>query len=184
MAIQPFLLEQVLRAADEKDVRGSPIVTAIILQDPANAADLVPYLEETGSVASTNARRILCLFEASAVPHIVAALANREPAARMEGLEILWTLLASEPSHVVRDTLEQISNGLELFLGDKRPAPVELPPHIERDFLGRICDQAFLIVSELIDPEFDESRFRSLDESGRDHAIAQLRRGDFGRGLV
>ena len=184
MPVQPFLLEQALRVSDEKDVRNSPIVTAIILQDPANAADLVPYLEETGSVVSTNARRILCLFDAAAVPHVLTALANRTPAARMEGLDVIWTLLVTEAAPVVRDTLEQISAALEPLLSDRRPVPLELPSHIERDFVGRICDQAFLVVSELIDPGFDESRFRSLDEEGRDRAIAQLRRGGFGRGLV
>ena len=184
MPVQPFLLEQALRVSDEKDVRNSPIVRAIILQDPANASDLVPYLEETTSVVSTNARRVLCLFDARAVPHVVTALANRTPAARLEAIDVIWTLLASEPVHVVRDTLEQISAGLEILLADRSPVPVELPPNIENDFLGRICDQAFLVVSELIDPAFDESRFRSLDEDGRDQAIAQLRRGGFGRGLV
>jgi hypothetical protein len=114
----------------------------------------------------------------------VTALANRTPAARLEAVDVIWTLLASEPAPVVRDTLEQISAGLDKLLADRSPVPVELPPNIEDDFLGRICDQAFLAISELIDPAFDESGFRSLDEEGRDRAIAQLRRGGFGRGLV
>jgi hypothetical protein len=184
MPVQPFLLEQVLRVSDDKDVRNSPIVTAIILRDPANAADLVPYLEEANSVVSANARRILCLFEATAIPHVVAALASRTPTARMEALDVLWTLLVTESVPVVRDTLEQIAADLEPLLVDKRPLPLDPPPHIENDFRGRICDQAFLVVSELIDPDFDQSGFRAQDEEGRDQAIAKLRRGGFGRGLV
>lgn len=184
MAVPPFLLEQVLRLPEDKNVRNSPIVTAIILRDPANAADLVPYLDHADEVVSANARRILCLFAADAVPHLVAALANRSAAARTDGLDVLWTLLISEPAPVIRDTLEQIASDLEPLFADKRPLAVELPAHIERDFLGRICDHAYLVIAEILDPDFDQSRFRALAEDGRNEEIKRLKARGIGLNIV
>ncbi len=184
MAVHPFLLEQVLRLPEEKDVRNSPIVTAIILADPANAADLVPYLERRDGPVAANARRVLCLFDAAAVPHLVAALADRSAAARMDGLEILWTLLITESAPVARDALERIAPDLDPLFADKRQLPYELPPHVEHDFVGRICDLAFLVCTEILDPDFDQSLFRSLDDEGRDREIARLRQRGLRPGVV
>jgi hypothetical protein len=183
MAVTPQLLEQVLRLPEERDVRNSPIVTAIVLADPANAADLVPFLDQ-GDLAAANARRVLCLFGADAAPHLVAALRDAGPAARMEGLDVLFALLAGEAAPVIRDTLERIAPDLDPLLADQRPLPYEAPPQVEPDFLGRICDQAFLVCSELLDPGFDQTPFRSLDEEGRNREIAQLRRRGLRPGIV
>jgi hypothetical protein len=184
MPVHPFLLEQVLRLPKDKDVSDSPIVTSIILSDPANVADLVPYLEQTDSVMSANARRVMCLFEASAAPHLLSALSNRSVVARRDGVDVLWALMAGEPRYVVRDTLEKIASAVEFLLDDKRPLPDRMPPYIERDFRGRICDLTFIVLSHLMDPEFNQSLFRSLDDDGRDEAIARLRRRGLRPGLV
>lgn len=44
MAIDPRMLTQVLRTPRDEDVTASPIVRAVILGDPSNAADLVGAL--------------------------------------------------------------------------------------------------------------------------------------------
>jgi hypothetical protein len=185
MPIDPDLLQQALRTPESQDVTETPIVRAVILTDPANAADLVPSLDRSDSLEARNARRILAQFEADAVPHLLTALAATPGArARKEGLETLWTLLSLEDARVVRQRLVDSSAELGTLLRDTAPLPDEMPGHIERDFTGRICDLAYVVVRELLDREFDQSTFRALDDNGRDQAIRQLRLGGPGTAIV
>ncbi|HEX9076458.1 MAG TPA: hypothetical protein VF932_11805, partial [Anaerolineae bacterium] len=96
MPVNPQLLQVVLRTPESSDVTDSPLVRTVVLQDPANAAQLVPALEEAGTLQSQNARRILCLFKTDAVPPLLKALASAGADARKEGVEILWTILFGE----------------------------------------------------------------------------------------
>jgi hypothetical protein len=180
MAIDPQLLDQVLSTPESRDISASPIVTAVILSDPANAGDLVPNLEEIETNRSKNARRILCLFGAKAAPYLISALLNTGVNARKEGIEILWSMLLGENKWTIQDTLSQIGPHMEVLLDDRRPLPDHMPEYIERDFRGRICDLAYIVLQQLIDSEYDQSLFRSLDENGRDAEIARLKRRGFG----
>jgi hypothetical protein len=176
MTLDPLLLDQVLRTPEGRDVTESPIVTAIILADPAHVAALVPALDRPDSLEGRNARRVLCLFGPEAAGPLVAALAGAGLNARRKGLEVLWCLLAAEEPYTVLAALRQAGPGLDVLLDDRRPLPDDLPEYIERDFSGRVCDEAFLVARELLDPEYDQSLFRSLDEEGRDREIARFKR--------
>jgi hypothetical protein len=175
MAVDPELLSQALRTPETQDVTESPIVRAVILTDPANAADLVPPLTRSDTLESRNARRVLCQFTPEAVPHLLTALVGTANArARTEGLDVLWTLLAGEDDRAVRASLAGSEPELVALLRDDSPLVVEIPEYVERDFEGRVCDLAYIVVQELRDVEFDQSSFRALDDNGRDQAIRQL----------
>ena len=182
--IDPRLLEQVLSTPESRDVTSSPIVRAVILADVANAAVLVAALEQGETLASSNARRILCLFGPGAVPHVLGALRAAGPVARIEGLEVLWALLQGEERWTVRDMLTAGRSDLDLLLDDMRALPDEMPDYIERDFRGRIRDLAYIVVQELMDRDFDQSVFRSLDDPSRDEEIRRLRETGFGPRIV
>lgn len=179
MPIDPQLLSQILRTPRTQDVTQSPIVTAIILQDPANAADLVGALETAKTLEAYNARLILCQFESDAVPALVARLATAGLNARREGLDVLWALLITESPTTIRSSLKGVKDGLNLLLDDTAPLPDDLPAHIERDFSGRICDLAYVVIQQLLSPDFDQSTFRSMDNKSRDREIDVLKRKDF-----
>jgi hypothetical protein len=70
-------------------------------------------------------------------------------------------------------------DGLNLLLDDTTPLPDDLPAHIERDFRGRICDLAYIVIQQLLSPHFDQSTFRSMDNERRDREIDLLKRKDF-----
>jgi hypothetical protein len=180
MALDPTLLDQVLNTPEEQDISASPIVRAVILPDPANAAALVPALEHGPGLRARNARRILGGFAAAAAPHLLAALTGAGARARREGIEALFGLLTTEEGWVVRSTLEASQQGVEALLQDRTPIPDDLPEYIERDFEGRICDLAFIAIQELLDPEYDQSLFRSFDDRDRDEEIRRLLSGGFG----
>lgn len=172
MAVDPSLLTQALRTPDTADVTATPIVRAVILADPANAADLVPSLGHEDSLESRNARRVLCQFGPDAVPHLLAALvATGSPRTRAEGVEVLAAMLTMEDGHVVRDSLADGADDVRELLGDARPVPGDFPEHVEVDFSGRVCDLLYLAIRELLDTDFDQSSFRALDHDGRDAEI-------------
>jgi hypothetical protein len=179
MAIPPQMLAQVLRMPKTQDVTESPIVRAAILTDASNATELVDSLEQSQTLEAYNARRILCLFEADAVPHLLAKLDTAGLNARKEGLEILWALLAVEDVGTVRETLSAVKPDLDKLLEDTRPLPDDMPEYIERDVRGRICDLAFIVLSQLINREYDQSLFRSLDDRGRNEEIRRFKARGF-----
>lgn len=174
MAVDPQLLEQALRTPESQDVTMSPIVRTVFLADPANAADLVPQLGRPDLLMSRNARRVLCAFEADAASPLLAALALvAEPRIRADGIGVLWALLSVEDRRTVRETLDASTPELAVLMADNRSVPSELPEYVERDFVGRVCDHAYVVVRELLDPEFDQSDFRGADDEGRDRRIRQ-----------
>lgn len=181
MPVDPQLLEQALGLPEEKDPEDSPIVTAVILADPANAADLVPYLDRTDSLQALNARRILVEFDAPAAPVIVHALRSAGTSARLEGIEVVWSILLAEEPRARRDGLLALDGtDLDELLNDKRPVPEDdIPDYIERDFTGRICDLALIMLESLHDPDYDPSHFRQLDDDERDAEIDDFRRRRF-----
>jgi hypothetical protein len=175
MPVDAQLLEQVLNTPESRDVMGSPIVTAVILSDPANAADLMPALGETGSARSRNARRILCLFEANAVPFLLGSLDDASAALNKEAIEIMWAMFLGEDKRTIRDVLARVSAKLDTLLNDKRPLPDDMPAFVERDFQGRVCDLAHGVLCYLNDSEYDRSLFRSLSDDERDAEIRRSR---------
>lgn len=184
MPLDPQLLSQVLRTPRTQDVTESPIVTVIILRDPTNAADLVGALETAKTLEAYNARLILCEFESDAVATLVARLATAGLNARREGLGVLWALLITESPAKIRDSLDGVKDGLNVLLNDTTPLPDDLPAHIERDFRGRICDLAFIVIQQLISPRYDQSLFRSMDENGRNEEIKRLKARGIGLNIV
>lgn len=184
MPLDPQLVTQVLRTPTSQDVTNTPIVTAVILTDPANAADLVGALEQSGTLEGFNARKILCHFEATAVGPLVARLGAAGPRARKEGLEVLWTLLATETASVVRDSLTSVKDGLIVLLEDKSDLPDEMPAYVERDFIGRVCDLAYIVIQALLSPRFDQSVFRAMDNDERDQEIDRFKGKDYGLTLA
>jgi hypothetical protein len=175
MAIDPQMLAQVLRTPESRDVTESPIVRAIILTDAANVADLVPALERPDTLEAYNARRISCLFDATAVSPLLTRLQTAGPNARKEGIEILWAILSGEDARTVRQVLTAVQDELDTLFEDTQPIPDQMPDHIERDFRGRICDLAYIAVQLMLSPEFDQSLFRSLDDQGRNDEIRRFK---------
>ncbi|HMJ37818.1 MAG TPA: hypothetical protein VK501_28175 [Baekduia sp.] len=181
MAVDPQLLAQALRTPESQDVTETPIARAVILTEPANVVDLVPALERGDTLESRNARRILCQFGPDAVPHLLGALAATASAdARAEGVAVLWALLSVEEPHVVRAQLRDAWPAVGALLRDPSRLPDTVPEYVERDFTGRVCDLAYVVVEELLDHRFDQTSFRVLDDGGRDRAIRELLSGGLG----
>jgi hypothetical protein len=178
VAVDPQLLTQALRTPEDRDVVDSPIVRAVILVEPENAALLVPALARPDTLEARNARSILCEFEESAVPYLLSALAGTDDAqTRKAGIDVLWTIVGAVDVRSRRTLLEESTAQIVTLLGDRRPVPDTMPAYVERDFRPRICDHLYVIIQELLDPEYDQSSFRGLTDEDRDLAIRRLRLG-------
>jgi hypothetical protein len=176
--LDPQLLTQVLKTPDTQDVTQSSTVNDVILKDPANAADLVEALQADDKLEVRNARKILCEFDSRAVPWLMKNLETAGVNARQQVLEVLWTLLTTETSSAIRDSLRLVKPKLDMLLDDRTPLPDVAPAYMERDFSGRLCDLAYIVIQELLSPKFDQSLFRSFDDTGRDQEILALKRSD------
>jgi hypothetical protein len=181
MALDPQLLNQALATPETAHVEDTPIVRVVILADPAHAAELAPWLEESGTRQSRNARRILCQFGATAVLPLLQVLAAGASAhARKEGIEIVWAMLAGEDERAIRKTLDAARETLLPLLEDRRPLPDDVPAYVERDFRGRVCDLCYLVVQSMLAPKLQWSLFRSLDDEGRNREIERFKQRGFG----
>ena len=185
MPLDPRLLNQVLHAPLDVDVGESPIVTAIVLRDPANAEALVPFLDEPDGAAAVHARQILCRFDRSAVPGVMRALAEGDRSAdgRASGLDVLWSILLGERPHTIRAVWREAAVEARTLLDDRRPIPDRAPSFVERDFQGRVCDRAYLVIAQSMNRTMDVSEFRASDDDARDREIRRLDRRVFG-GIV
>lgn len=182
MPLDPKLLDQVFRAPRDLDVGDTPIVTAIILRDPANAETLVPFLDDPDSTAAVHARQILCRFNRAALPFVMRALADtqRNADGRAEGLDVVWSILVGEEPFGIRSALREVAAEAGVLLDDARPIPDRMPSFVERDFNGRICDRAYLVFAHLIEPKAELSVFRASDNDERDREIRRLGQRLFG----
>lgn len=184
MALDPQLLQQVLHTPADRDVSESPIVRAVILPDATNAAALVPALEDDDTLVLANARRILAGFGPDAVAPLLSALGPVGANARREGLEAVFALLVGEDDWTIRDALTASKDAIDALLDDRESVPDSMPEYIERDFRGRLCDFAYIVVKRLSDPQFEQSSFRALDDRGRDEAIRKLKSSGIGLRVV
>lgn len=169
------MLDQALRTPESQDVVETPIVHAVILPDPANAAQLVPFLAESTSLSGRNALRILCQFGPEAVPGTLAALVGVPSAvARTRALAAIWSMVIGESPRAIKEQLATAAGSLNTLLGDRSPVPDDLPEYVERDLRARVCDLAYIVVQELQNPDYDQSAFRGMGDSERDLAISAL----------
>jgi hypothetical protein len=174
MPLDPAIRDLVLRTPPDRDLAAMPIVTTQVLADPENAVEFVPYLARRDSPVYSNALRLLCLFDRAAVPGLAGALAEHNELVRQEGLGVIWSILFLESPQVVRHSLAEAWPNLTKLLGDQRPLVDAMPPHIERDFRGRVGDAAYIVVRGLLDREFDQSEFRAMTPDERDREVTTL----------
>jgi hypothetical protein len=182
MPVDPELLDYVLRTPLTQDVADSPLVTGVILADPANAADLVPALDDVGTDRSANARRVLAMFGPEAAPFAVRAVVEHSEDARADVLQCSWAMLTGESEGTIRETLAGMSSALGPLFEDRTALPDRMPAYVERDFRGRLCDLAFVVVSLLLNPSYDQSSFRLMEDTERDDEILRLRQQITGPG--
>jgi hypothetical protein len=180
MPLDAQLLARVLATPESMDVIETPVVRAVVLSDPANAADLVPWLAEVNNLQSRNARRVLCLFDAKAAAPILGALAAADTRARNQVIDVLWAILVNENAWTIRETLEAVKSDLNVLLDDRTVPPDEMPEYVERDFHGRVCDRAYLVLQRLVGPKRDLSVFRASDDEERNREIDRMKSRGFG----
>ena len=182
MPIEEAVVRRLLADARVRDFDGSPVFRSIA-KDPAAADILVNILREGRGETAARARRMLCLFDEVALPALMRGLMEEGSLWRSDLLHIIWTILAVyEPEAMPRFVAALTPGLVELFRDKSVVAPTyEFP--IEVEYRYRVCDEAYVLVQRMRDPEFDESTLRGESLEERDAEI-RLLRGRLERGTV
>lgn len=149
-------------------------LTDDLARHPQWAELLLPYLSAGNAAQVTNARRLLCLFADDALLTIARGFEVDDATARVQILGILWAHLVSKAPGEREDWTEMVVPYLQPGLFDRRKPEhffIE-PDYVERETDYRVCDETFLFINRLLDPEFDDSVFELLEEDER-RAVAE-----------
>lgn len=145
---------------------------------PYLAELILPALSSGRDALVANARQMLTLFDETALLTIARGFEVDDATARSEILGVLWAYLISMAPDDRAAWLEAIAPYLRPGLDDeRRPRRGYAEPEVvemEHDY--RVCDDTYLLLNRLLDREFDDSRFRVLEENERRDAVRQFSR--------
>ena len=184
MAIDQQMLNHIIQNKDDISFAGSALVRTIVLTQPENALQLVPFLDEQDTIRSRNARRMLCRFDADAVPFIVQIMNDETSRRTAECLEIIWAILSSEPFNIVMEVMAASAPSFATTFENRTLIEEDFPEGTEVDLKERVCDLAYTVFNYLLDSEFDRSTFRSASNDARDVEIQRFKRMGYRQGLV
>jgi hypothetical protein len=145
---------------------------------PHLAELILPALASGRDALVANARHLLTLFDETALLTIARGFEVDDATARSEILGVLWAHLIGMVADDRAAWLEAVAPYLRPGLEDERvphrgyaePEVVEM----EHDY--RVCDDTYLLLNRLLDSEFDDSRFRVLEENERGDVVRQFSR--------
>lgn len=171
-------IEKLLTSDSEAIDRAEHLLIEQLAKHPEWSEIILPVLASGQERLVANARRLLCLFDTQALLTIARSFEIDHATARFEILGVLWAHIIAMSPRDRQDWLESVAPYLRPGLTDKRVPergfadPVRL--ELEHDY--RICDETYLFLNRLLQPEFDDSRFALLDEEKRRAVIEQFDR--------
>lgn len=174
--VEPRLIEQVLDSPPGRDVVSSPITQAVLLRDPESAGQLVGYLGSFGN-RRRNALAVLPFYDERALAPLLQACAEQPPAVKVLVIPALYSILHELPPSRIKVLCGAASDLLPALLDEHAVVLPERDLPVEVDFIGRVCDDAFIVLTVLLEPDADLSIFRSASEAERDAGIKRFMQG-------
>ncbi|HTP03428.1 MAG TPA: hypothetical protein VMJ64_18785 [Anaerolineales bacterium] len=176
------LLESLIRRllADQKTVYfdDSPIFREQILNHSEAVPLLVQIMLRESPALAGRAGEMLSLFSQPAWKPLLDALPPAAADERTLLLGAAWAVAQNSDPEQRSAMSAEAMPVLRALLRDKaRPDPdtSQTPVEIEYPYL-RVCDQAYLLLRYLENPFFDETLFRSFDDTNRDLEIQHYNR--------
>jgi hypothetical protein len=173
--VDEMLIRRLLADRELDDFDRSPVFRTQVLDRP-EAADMLVRLMAAGPPdLAQRARRMLCLFDRSALGPVARGLARSGARWRADLLGVLWTIISTHDAPEQAALLQQVLAEVAPLLNDRSPIePVRLIP-TEVEYVYRVCDQAYAFCQRLRDAEFQERDFREMDSEERDQEIRAFR---------
>lgn len=177
MSILEELIKKVL-ASHAGSFEDSTIFTSEIAGNPEAAEILAKIADSESGELSTPAGEMLCLFGSEALGPILQRLTHVDPDSRGFWITILWPVLVNADDAGQSEAVLEVVPALVPMLGDiSIGGSVEVEGHpIELECEPfRLCDEAFLMIKHILEPEYDDDEFRCLGYGERDAQISLLR---------
>jgi hypothetical protein len=177
------LIEQVLDSPPGRNVVRTPIATAILFQDPSSAGQVVAYLDGSER-RSSNTLALLAFYDERALSFFLDACSRLSSRGKALAVDALYPMLSGLAPLQARTLLGSSVGGLLPLLLERAPMPFDVAAGIEVDFLGRVCDDCYIVLQALVDPEGDISIFIRSTEEERDGEIQRFIRRLSRAGIV
>lgn len=174
--VEPRLIEQVLDSPPGRDVVNAPITQVVLLRDPESAGQLVGYLGSVGN-RQRNALAVLPFYDERALMPLLQACVAQSPAVKALVNPALYSILHELPAPRIRELCGAAREPLLALLEERTVVRPERSGPVEVDLLGRVCDDAFIVLKELLEPDADLSTLRSMTEAERDEEIKRFMQG-------
>ena len=147
-------------------------------KNPQLAELLLPLLKSGRETLVINARRLLCLFGDDAILSIARGFDIDDATARFQILGVLWAHLIPKPPHELEEWVEEVAPHLLPGLDDLRKPRRYFadPERLELEHDYRVCDETYLFINRLLDPDFDDSSFEIRDDEARAAIARQFSR--------
>jgi hypothetical protein len=154
------------------------------IRDQPEAAEVLVRLLDEPQPLGTRARQMLSLFGPMALPAIASGLVRQSADSRSNLLSVAWTVLAAEDRASRPEAAASIVPAVSALFDDRRKLePLDAGP-VEIEYVYRVCDEAYLLLSYAFDANYDEALFRDLDDLERDRAIRDFNRRIDGSAIV
>jgi hypothetical protein len=175
MTIEEAAIRRLLADRRIEDFEDNPIFRTEIVDRPEAAEILVRLMWTEGGEIASRAREMLSLFGRPALHAVAAALAELGAVWRGELLNILWTIISAEESQDWAALLQGILPTVLPALEDRSLLRFEYQNKPEIEYEYRVCDEAYLFIRVVLDPEYDELAFLRAALEDRDAEIQSLR---------
>lgn len=171
-------LDRWLAAEPDEIDRQEAVLSDAFAQNAGLSELLLPALASGVDAKIANARRLLCLFDETALLTIARGFSVDNPTARYEILGVLWAFLIGVSPRDREGLLSDVAPHLKVGLNDaRRPDHAyAVPEHVEEKHDWRICDETYLFLNRLRSADFDDSYYEKLEEARQDGEIGQFAR--------
>ena len=175
MVVDEALIRKLLADSKITDYEESPIFRASVLNRLEAATFLVDVMFEASPDIADRAKGMLCLFDPVALAPVAAGFARPGAQWRSDLLDIAVTIIGVQDSREWAKLLEELLPKVGPLLVDRSVIDRAGAAQMELQYEYRVCDQAYVLLRELLDPEYDPYEFLLMEFEERDAEIRALR---------
>ena len=176
MSIERALIRKLLADTRIEYFGINPTFRKEIKDRPEAAEILVEMMTSEAPEIAARAGEMLSLFGRPGLKPVAKRLSEQNTAQRIALMCVAWAIVLNSEKTDYQEMLQSVSSDLVQLLGDRSSIPQEpYEDDVEIEYEYRICDEAYLLIEYLMDPDHDEDLFRLWTNEERDAAISLLK---------
>ncbi len=172
MSIKKNLIEKLLTNEKVADFSESLVFREEILDDSESIEILLDILKNSSKPLKLRARQMLLEFSPQSLTEISSALESQNVNWRSNLLEIILVIISVSDNNERNTIYDAIKANVIPLLSDQGKIQHEFNNPVEIEYQSRVCDEAYLLLMNLLEPEYFDADFLQLDEKIRNQEIA------------